>query len=264
MLSIHVRGVGHGRPPRIPLGIPEEALMHKTRIAMVIGGALFAATSVAGAQLRDNVPPGHMPSAGMCRVWIDGVPAGRQPAQTDCATARRTAPANARILYGATATGVQTDPRKGQQGRGRGQVIGTGTSGTYDPRRSTDGRYDPNGQYSVTERDRIARERQRAQWENERSAKERERLAKEQRKYDKKQQKERDKAWKKSQKRDHGDDNDDHGDGNDDHRGRGSNGQNGQYGRNDERQNRRVGIGTGTVLGNPRTDASTGDPRKNP
>jgi transcription termination factor Rho len=240
--------------------------MHKTRFALVIGGALFAATSVAGAQLRDNVPPGQMPSAGMCRVWIDGVPAGRQPAQTDCNTARRTAPANARILYGATASGVQTDPRKVQQGRGRGQVIGTGTGGTYDPRRSTDGRYDPNGQYSV-----MQRERQRAEWERQQAANERERLAREQRKYDKKQQKERDKGWKKSQKKDHGDRNDDHGDGNDDHgngnddhRGRGSNGQDGQHGRNDERQNRRVEAGSGTVFGNPRTGASTGDPRKNP
>jgi hypothetical protein len=234
--------------------------MHKTRIAIVIGGALFAATSVAGAQLRDNIPPGHMPSPGMCRVWIDGVPAGRQPAQTDCATARRTAPANARILYGSTANSVQTDPRKG-------------TNGTYDPRRTTDGRYDPNGRYSVTERERIARERQRAAWERERLAKERERLARERRKYEQKRQHEREKEWKKSHKKDHGDDHDD----DHDRRGRGSNG---QYGHNDERWDRRVGVGTGTVIGNPRAGGqigcvdvnrdgvcdvtSTGDPRKSP
>jgi hypothetical protein len=54
--------------------------MSKTRIAMVIGGALLAAAPAAGAQGRGSVPPGQMPSPGMCRVWIDGVPPGRQPA----------------------------------------------------------------------------------------------------------------------------------------------------------------------------------------
>jgi hypothetical protein len=46
------------------------------------------------------VPRGHLPPPGLCRIWIDGVPPGRQPAPTDCATARRHRPANARILYG--------------------------------------------------------------------------------------------------------------------------------------------------------------------
>ncbi|MGZ8493336.1 MAG: hypothetical protein ACXWZS_14155, partial [Gemmatirosa sp.] len=46
------------------------------------------------------VPRGHLPPPGLCRIWIDGVPPGRQPRATDCATARRNRPANARILYG--------------------------------------------------------------------------------------------------------------------------------------------------------------------
>jgi hypothetical protein len=225
--------------------------MQKTRIALVIGGALFAATSVAGAQMRDNIPQGQMPSPGMCRVWLDGVPAGRQPAQTDCVTARRSAPANSRIIYGSqTGATVQGDPRKTTvdgDPRKSGQVIG---NGTYDPRRTNDGRYDSrNGQYSITERERIARERERRlAWERERQlsrererqlSRERERLAKERRKDEKK----RDKEWNKSHKKGHGDDDDD------DRRGRGSNG---QYGRNDERRDRRVDVGTGTVIGDPR------------
>jgi hypothetical protein len=52
-----------------------------------------------------GVPPGHMPPAGMCRIWIDGVPPGRQPAPTDCATAERTRPSNARVVYGAQSNG---------------------------------------------------------------------------------------------------------------------------------------------------------------
>ena len=36
----------------------------------------------------------------MCRVWIDGVPPGRQPRATDCATARANVPGNGRVIYG--------------------------------------------------------------------------------------------------------------------------------------------------------------------
>jgi hypothetical protein len=47
-----------------------------------------------------GVPPGHLPPAGMCRIWIDGVPPGKQPAPTDCNTAIARRPANARVLFG--------------------------------------------------------------------------------------------------------------------------------------------------------------------
>ena len=33
------------------------------------------------------VPPGQMPPAGLCRVWYDGVPPGRQPGVTSCSEA---------------------------------------------------------------------------------------------------------------------------------------------------------------------------------
>jgi hypothetical protein len=36
----------------------------------------------------------------MCRIWIKDVPAGRQPAPTDCASAVRNRPANGRVLFG--------------------------------------------------------------------------------------------------------------------------------------------------------------------
>ena len=51
----------------------------------------------------DRVPPGHRPPAGMCRVWIDGVPPGRQPAPTSCARAERERYSygrGARVVYG--------------------------------------------------------------------------------------------------------------------------------------------------------------------
>ncbi|BAH39809.1 MAG TPA: hypothetical protein DGD08_13325 [Gemmatimonas aurantiaca] len=47
-----------------------------------------------------EVPKEYLPPAGMCRVWVDGVPAAQQPAPTDCASAVRNKPANGRVIYG--------------------------------------------------------------------------------------------------------------------------------------------------------------------
>ena len=49
---------------------------------------------------QPKIPPGHQPPAGLCRIWLAGVPPGRQPAATDCATAVRTRPYGAQVLFG--------------------------------------------------------------------------------------------------------------------------------------------------------------------
>ena len=146
--------------------------MSTLRFAITAGSALVLANAAGAQGLRTGVPQGQMPSAGLCRVWIDGVPAGRQPRETDCATARRTAPANARIIYGEESRGRSNlDPRVGSAGRyderadprspsydprfdPNSRVYdprnGAGNDrGTYDPRRDPnsrvyDPRYDPN------------------------------------------------------------------------------------------------------------------------
>ena len=70
----------------------------------LLGLALLA--QPAAAQSRrvsyDRVPPGQLPPAGLCRVWIDGVAPGRQPRVTDCRTARYQAARirGSRVLYG--------------------------------------------------------------------------------------------------------------------------------------------------------------------
>jgi hypothetical protein len=56
------------------------------------------------------VPPGFFPPAGMCRIWINGVPAAQQPAPTDCASAVRNRPANGKVLFG-------DDPPKSKKGK---------------------------------------------------------------------------------------------------------------------------------------------------
>jgi hypothetical protein len=87
--------------------------MFRIRFAVLAGSALVFATSTAEAQSREiGIPSGYTPPAGLCRVWIDGVPAGRQPAPTRCDVARASAPGNARIIYGANSQ-VMYDPRYG-------------------------------------------------------------------------------------------------------------------------------------------------------
>ena len=61
------------------------------------------------------VPPAFYPPAGMCRIWINQVPAGQQPAPTDCASALRNRPANGKVLFGdQPPNGKKTKTEKGK------------------------------------------------------------------------------------------------------------------------------------------------------
>jgi len=57
------------------------------------------------------VPKAYLPPAGMCRIWVDNVPAARQPAPTDCATAIRNRPPNARVVFPAAKDGRSALPK---------------------------------------------------------------------------------------------------------------------------------------------------------
>jgi len=52
------------------------------------------------AQPKPDIPKEHRPPPGMCRIWIDDVPANQQPAPTDCATAVKNRPNNGRVIFG--------------------------------------------------------------------------------------------------------------------------------------------------------------------
>ncbi|WP_158514878.1 hypothetical protein [Gemmatimonas phototrophica] len=84
---------------------------HRTTTWRLIAAAVVLSLSVtadrAWAQSKDKdkdakggVPREYLPPAGMCRVWVDGVPAQQQPAPTDCASAVRNKPSNGRVVYG--------------------------------------------------------------------------------------------------------------------------------------------------------------------
>ena len=58
---------------------------------------------------RPPVPPAYRPPAGMCRIWIEGVPASQQPAPTDCVTAVRNRPVNGHVIFG------KDTPKRGEK-----------------------------------------------------------------------------------------------------------------------------------------------------
>jgi hypothetical protein len=165
-----------------------------------------------------NIPPGQMPPAGMCRIWIDGVPPGRQPAPTDCTTAQRNVPANARVIYGSQAQPSYPNRNypAGAVRNGRYDPRLDPRSPQYDPRldptnRRYDPRYDPYRTGTSSRRDdsRLEREREQrrieqARLERERQWREQQRAQREQLKEQRKDQKERQKEWKKEHKGDKG------------------------------------------------------------
>jgi hypothetical protein len=96
-----------------------------TRFALILllaVAAPSAAQSVGQGQNGDQGATEHRPPPGMCRIWINGVPAERQPAPTDCATAMRRRPSNAHVIFGDEVRGTRvprppqfTEPQSNQQ-----------------------------------------------------------------------------------------------------------------------------------------------------
>jgi hypothetical protein len=95
----------------------------------LLAAGLFAAGSPASAQLprglpqlpgipkgpqQTKVPPAYRPPAGMCRIWIEGIPASQQPAPTDCTTAVRNRPVNGTVIFGESPKRGNEKSRKGK------------------------------------------------------------------------------------------------------------------------------------------------------
>jgi hypothetical protein len=74
-----------------------------------------------GNDQKNDIPREYKPPRGMCRIWIDGVPARQQPAPTDCPTAVRNKPRNGRVIWGEEASGndrKDRDPKKPKKPEG--------------------------------------------------------------------------------------------------------------------------------------------------
>src|SRR6266704_3309639 len=112
---------------------PSNSTPSWTRLALAAAVGLVSSASVAQAQRpvpvkpksqttqqtesrRDQiVPPGFFPPTGMCRIWINDVPPGQQPAPTNCASAVRNRPANGKVLFGDD----QPKKQKGKSDKGK-------------------------------------------------------------------------------------------------------------------------------------------------
>lgn len=72
--------------------------MRKLHVLTAASSLAFATPLMAQGIFR--IPQGQMPPAGMCRIWVDGVPPGRQPAPMNCEVAARRLPGNGHLIYG--------------------------------------------------------------------------------------------------------------------------------------------------------------------
>lgn len=63
-----------------------------------------------------DIPESAFPPVGMCRIWLADVAERQQPAPTDCATAIRTMPRDATVLFGDLKRGAKmTTPSASQR-----------------------------------------------------------------------------------------------------------------------------------------------------
>ena len=86
-------------------------------VLVLLGLAAAPAAAQGRGNGRNQIPPGHLPAAGECRVWYDGVPPGRQPRPTSCAEAERIASRDrdARVVYGSDRDGRYRDDRRARE-----------------------------------------------------------------------------------------------------------------------------------------------------
>jgi len=88
-------------------------------VVILLTGIALPASAQSRDRGPDQVPPGHRPPPGMCRIWIDGVPPGQQPEPTDCATAVRERPAGSRVIFGERRSDDDARAKRDKDRRGK-------------------------------------------------------------------------------------------------------------------------------------------------
>jgi hypothetical protein len=97
----------------------------------------------------------------MCRIWIDGVPPTHQPAPTDCATAIRKRPMNARVVFGNDASANERNFTPAPSRPSTFQQPNTPSREEQD--RSAQQQREEQERQRVAQQQREAQERQRAE-----------------------------------------------------------------------------------------------------
>src|SRR6266545_2155401 len=96
----------YGPAYALPIGMIRQFFSRISPAALFCLAALLSVATTAEAQGRPTpvrpkptvsnrkitLPSGFAPPSGMCRIWIDNVPAEQQPAPTDCASAVKNRP----------------------------------------------------------------------------------------------------------------------------------------------------------------------------
>ena len=95
-------------------------------------------TGTKESKAASSVPKSAQPPAGLCQVWLENVPVSQQPAPTDCATAIKNRPNNARIVFGKLAEEAAKAPLKTTTTPSPARASGW-TNHLSDPPRRTDG-----------------------------------------------------------------------------------------------------------------------------
>lgn len=119
----------YGRADRRPLDAEPavKSLLYKSCLIAVAAFAPFTLTAQSGG--GDGV---IKPPPGMCRIWVEGVKADKQPAPTDCASALKNKPTNGRVIFGDAKPAVTpARPPRGKKtppdtGKGKGRRPGRG------------------------------------------------------------------------------------------------------------------------------------------
>ncbi|HEU4995071.1 MAG TPA: hypothetical protein VFT29_09625 [Gemmatimonadaceae bacterium] len=83
-----------------PVAMKKSIVYSLTLAALASATALQAQGTGQRRDRNKDIPPSERPPAGMCRIWLDSVPAAQQPAPTDCATAVRNRPPKGRVIFG--------------------------------------------------------------------------------------------------------------------------------------------------------------------
>lgn len=73
-----------------------------TSLLILLGGCAAVVTTQPRAypERAVEVPPGHMPPPGACRIWFPGRPPGQQPPPGDCFELQRQVPPGAVLVRG--------------------------------------------------------------------------------------------------------------------------------------------------------------------
>ena len=75
-------------------------MLRSTLFTMICLAGLAGSAQAQNKKDDADVPKAYRPPPGMCRIWLDKVPAKQQPAPTDCPTAVKNKPANGKVIFG--------------------------------------------------------------------------------------------------------------------------------------------------------------------